>query len=151
MTKTTRRETGTSDLLAEHQELMLKVAEIRTHWQEACKSGGELEYNEMADHIADVRRLLKEHFDVELEGGYLNAVLERAPQFTEQATRLCAQHAEFLEALDGMESRLRAHKAEAWDSVREEFGAFIDELSNHEHRENEMVQTAFNQDIGVGD
>lgn len=151
MAKTTTHDTRAGSFLAEHQELLRKVAGIRTFWQEVCDLGIGPRCNEMADRIADVRRLLREHFAAEVEGGYLNAVLEHSPQFTEQATRLCAQHAVFLETLDGLESRLRAPETDAWNSVCDEVDAFINDLLDHEHRENKMIQTAFNQDESVGD
>lgn len=151
MTKPEMRNSQLSDLLAEHQELMRKITEIRTSLQKVCEPGIGPKCDEMADRVADIRQLLLDHFAVEENGGYLSDVLEFAPQFAEQAAQLCGQHTSLLKTLDELETRLRKPESEACDSVSGEFETFIHDLQNHEHQENNMVQSAFNQDEGAGD
>lgn len=139
------------NLLAEHQELMRKITEIRTSWQEVCEPGIGPKCDEMANRVADIRRLLLDHFAVEEDGGYLSNVLDFAPQFAEQAAQLCGQHASLLKTLDDLETRLRKPESGAWDSVSREFETFIHDLHDHEHQENNLVQSAFNQDEAAGD
>lgn len=139
---------SSSRLLAAHQELMRQITDLRSFWHgsndSGCPNG-----HELADRVVNVRDLLEQHFAMEEDGGYLHAVLEFAPQFAERAEQLCRQHQEFLATLTRIEVRLR--NPNAWNQVREEFETFLQEIQEHEHRENSMVQTAFNQEDGVGD
>jgi len=151
MTGSTRRDPRVSDLLAEHQELMQKITDICAFRGEVCELGVGPKCIEMADQVADIRRLLEHHFDVEEDGGYMRNVLAVAPQFTEQAMELCAQHAEFLQTLDDLEVRLRTPESDVCITVCGDFDTFISDLQDHEHRENNLIQQAFNQDDGAGD
>jgi len=151
MTESTRRDPRVGDLLAEHQELMRKIADICAFRGDVCELGVGPKCIEMADRVTDIRRLLEHHFAVEEDGGYMGNVLAIAPQFTEQATELCAQHAAFLQTLDDLEASLRTPESDVCTSVCGDFDTFISDLQAHEHRENNLIQQAFNQDDGAGD
>lgn len=90
---------------------------------------------EMADRVADIRRLLEHHFAVEEDGGFQKNVLAFAPQFTEPATELCTQHTAFLQTLDNLEARLRTPESDVCNPVCGDFDTFISDLQDHEHRE----------------
>lgn len=151
MTERVMRDPQASESLAEHQALMRKIEEIRTFWREVCEQGVGPLCSEMADRVGEIRQLLVDHFASEEDGGYLGKVLELAPHFSEQAEELCAQHAAFLRALQDLETRLRKPEFADWDSASSEFETLIHDLEDHEHQENNIVQSAFNQDVGAGD
>ena len=81
----------------------------------------------------------------------MHSVLEFAPQFTERAEQLRRQHQEFLATLTRIEVRLRIPDADAQNQVQDEFETFLQKIQEHEHSENNIVQTAFNQEDGIGD
>ncbi|MBI1314624.1 hypothetical protein GC176_25305 [bacterium] len=139
------------NLLAEHQELMQKISELRQFWLEVCELGMGPKCFELADRIASIREHLQEHFDAEEQGGYLGPALRLAPQFADEAEVLRAQHAEFLTRLDSMGTRLRTGDHEVWNCMCGEVDAFVADLLKHEHHENAIVQAAFNEDNGAGD
>ena len=143
--------TSFHELLDEHHDLMRRIAEVQQFGKEVCELGQGPRYEELADHVAQVRDLLKQHFATEEKDGYFANVLNIAPQFSEQVAELSHQHAEFLKQLDQLTSSLRSKDVECWDSVCSRFDAFVEALQLHEHEENKILQTAFNQDIGAGD
>lgn len=151
MAKTATQGMSAEQLLEEHQELMRKVTDIRKFWKEVCELGIGPRCSELAERMAEIRKLLDHHFEVEEADGYLAPALELAPRFAPEAKELAAQHQAFLDRLDGMMDRLRDAESEVWNSVCDELEAFVGELQEHEHRENNIVQAAFNEEPGAGD
>ena len=151
MEPTVRQSGFVGDLLAEHQELMEKITELQKFWHEVDELGIGPKCQELADRLADIREHLQLHFDAEERDGYLGPALKMAPRFAQEADALRAQHVTMLQTLDGLGGRLRAGGHDIWNSVCAEIEAFVSDLEHHEHRENGIVQAAFNDDGGVGD
>ncbi len=151
MEPTVTHTTYLGNLLAEHQELMRKVTDLKHFWHEVSELGIGPKCFELADRISDIREHLQEHFDAEERDGYLGPALTTAPRYSEEADELRAQHVTFLQALDSMTSRLRSGDQEVWNSICGEVEKFVDDLQTHEHRENNIVQAAFTDDTGAGD
>ncbi|MHC4875545.1 MAG: hemerythrin domain-containing protein [Planctomycetota bacterium] len=151
MEPTAAHESYLGNLLAEHQELMRKVTDLKSFWREVCELGIGPKCFELADRISDIREHLREHFDVEERDGYLGPALAVAPRYSEEADELRAQHVTFLQTLDSMASRLRTGDPEVWNSICDEVEKFVDDLQTHEHLENDIVQAAFTDDTGAGD
>lgn len=130
-------------------ELMKQVDDLRQWWREVDELGVP-KYGEMVSRIQVLRDSVAAHFRSEEEGGYLAAALAIAPQFTQQAEILLAQHAGFLESLDRFATNLQAdHPAfNSWQDVRDEFDKFVLEIRKHESAENAIMQAAFGEDIG---
>ena len=95
------------DLLAEHQELMEKIAELQKFWHEVDELGIGPKCQELADRLADIREHLQQHFDAEERDGYLGPALSMAPRFAQEADVLRDQHVTMLQTLDGLGGRLR--------------------------------------------
>ncbi len=146
-----RQNSVVGDLLAEHQELMQKIAELQSFWHEVNELGIGPKCQELADRLADIREHLQQHFDAEERDGYLGPALKMAPRFAQEADDLRAQHVTMLQSLDGLGGRLRTGDHEIWNSVCAEVEAFVRDLEHHEHRENGIVQAAFNDDGGAGE
>jgi hemerythrin-like domain-containing protein len=151
MEPTVRQTRFMGDLLAEHQELMEKIADLEKFWHEVDELGIGPKCQELADRVAGIRSHLQQHFDAEERGGYLGPALAVAPRFTQEADELRAQHVTMLQTLDSLGGRLRSGDHELWNAVCSEIEAFVRELEHHEHRENGIMQAAFNDDGGVGD
>lgn len=139
------------NLLAEHQDLMHKIEQLRQFWHEVCELGIGPKCQELADRIADIREHLQQHFDSEERDGYLGPALNVAPRYSEEAEELRAQHVRLLQTLDALGARLRTGDHEVWNNACAEIAAFVNELETHEHAENNIVQAAFNDDTGAGD
>ena len=139
-------------LLAEHGELMGEIAELRRWWDEVEQLGVP-RFGEMGSRLKLLRDHLQSHFEIEEAGGYLAGVLAVAPRFSEEARRLCMQHRQLLNTLDSFIERLTALEPpfHGWDETREEFDGFLLQLHRHESAENEIIQSAFNQDAGTVD
>jgi len=138
-------------LLEEHQELLQEIDDVRQFEHDVCELGIGPKCGELADRMAKIRELLDHHFAAEEKDGYLASALELAPQFAPDADVLLAQHANFLARLDRMLERLRQPESEAWNDVCRELDVFLGELQAHEHRENTIMQSAFNEETGGGD
>jgi iron-sulfur cluster repair protein YtfE (RIC family) len=95
------------------------------------------------DHIA-------EHFRCEEQGGYMEVVRKREPRLAHEIRLLEQEHrvlAESLAALVGQAAVIPAVN----DAFREKLLAWIEQIRRHEKRENDLVQNAFNLDIGPED
>jgi hypothetical protein len=107
--------------------------------------------------IADVRKRLaktrthvEDHFDFEERNGYLDSVRKREVRLAHSIDRLAHEHASLLDTLDALVAATEA--ASSLDGgLRDEILKWIGELRQHEVRENELVQDAFNFDIGAED
>jgi len=139
------------DLLAEHQELLQKIRDLQQFWHEVDELGIGPKCQELADRVADIREHLQQHFDAEERDGHLGSALKMAPRFALEADELLAEHVTMLQTLDGLGGRLRAGGPEIWNCVCSEIETFIRELEHHEHRENGILQAAFNDDCGAGE
>lgn len=143
---------SSSKLLAEHRELMKRVADVVKWWTE-LEQIGIPHYHEMGTRLEALRHHLAEHMAEEEKGGYLAEALEVAPRFSREAEELRLQHAEILQAFDDFIGRLMEKEPPfaSWQEVRDEFDTLMNTVRQHERRENAIVQSAFGDDLGRGD
>lgn len=148
MTATQTRDIA-PDLLQEHTDLNHRIDALRDWRTQLCQLG-QPRFGELGVRLAAIRDVLTQHFAAEEEGGYLSAALKAAPQFTKQADNLRRQHGDFLEDLEEMVERLTATPAlyASWAEACQEFDEFLTRLRTHEHAENEIAQSAFENDVG---
>ena len=139
------------NLLAEHQELMQKIADVRQFWHEVDELGQGPKCEELAERIAGIHEHLRLHFAAEERDGYLGPAVTKAPRYADEATALKAEHGALLQSLESLSDELKAGDTEHWDSACQHLEEFVKALEHHEHRENGIVQAAFNDDGGVGD
>ena len=93
---------------------------------------------------------LGEHFRFEEQGGYMETVRAREPRLERTIQHLGSQHPRLMESLDRL--IIHARTASSRDkTLREQIRAWIDSVRSHEARENELVQTTFNQDLSAED
>lgn len=139
-------------LLEDHLVLRRRIAEMRQWWAELDELGLP-KFGEMGTRLEELRDLLAEHFADEERDGYLAAALAAAPRFSRKAEELREQHGQFLEDLNNFINRLKASECgfTCWHEARDEFEAFIQRLGEHDRAENEIVQTAFGEDMGTSD
>jgi RNA polymerase-binding transcription factor DksA len=101
--------------------------------------------------LADLGRRMPEQFRTEEREGYLREALNAAPRFSRKATSLLLQHADFSRRIDSIvkEAETALDSPEAWARVREDFRQLALELLVHEQAENEILESAFLDDLGA--
>lgn len=112
---------------------------------------------QMPDHVAEMiaslRKHLTTHFREEEEDGFFDEIVEQAPRLSGQAGQLCEEHISLREAVEELD-RVAATKtgsASWWEEVTERFHRLSKKLMHHEHKENELLQDAYENDIGAKD
>ena len=111
---------------------------------------------QLANMLVQLRNQLAIHFSLEEAYGYFDEPVSAAPRLCRQADRLRRQHEELFEALRGI-AQCASRAADDQSSIEEStrivsvYLQFHEQLGAHESAENELIQDAFNEDIGVGD
>jgi hypothetical protein len=104
----------------------------------------------VSECLAGVRAHLEDHFRFEEEGGYMQAVLARAPHLERRVNHLRGEHDELLGSLAAL-----AEEADATPALDEEgrqrVRKWIERVRDHESRENLLVEEAFNRDLAAED
>jgi hypothetical protein len=100
--------------------------------------------------LEETRAHVSEHFRLEEKGGYMDAVRKREPRLVPVIDQLANEHGELVQALDLLCARAKA-AATAAESCQHELQRWIRRLHHHEERENDIVQTAYNDDVGAED
>jgi hypothetical protein len=100
--------------------------------------------------LAQTRADLAAHFRFEEQNGYLDTVLQRAPNRDQVVQHLLDEHRVLMESVSALiEAAAAGHAA---DTVfRQKVLAWIDSLRDHETRENLLVQDAFNLEVVAED
>jgi hypothetical protein len=91
-----------------------------------------------------------EHFRFEEQNGYMEAVLKREPCLERAIQQLAEEHRSLAQSLAVLIEQARAATS-LDDPFREEVRGWVECVRQHEARENEVVQDAFNLDIGAED
>jgi hypothetical protein len=104
---------------------------------------------ELLARLEVTSKLVAEHFRFEEQNGYMNTVRNRDPRFDRIIHQLADEHRELTQGLH----RLLEKAAASWadSSFRAEVRDWLNHLRRHEQRENDLVQNAFNLDIGPED
>ena len=152
MSQSKQTDVFAEEFLDKHRELMGLIAETRA-WCRDIGSDDATRFEKFANRLQNLRGQLVAHFIDEEEDGYLGPALHVAPRFTSQAEQLQQQHQKFLDHLDTLVVRLNAEDqpVNCWDEAQSEFDSLIRDLRKHEAAENSIMQSAFGDDIGVGD
>lgn len=102
--------------------------------------------------IGELAGQVAEHFRHEEAGGYFVEVIQVAPRLAHRAETLQQQHARLSEQLGGL--RRLAKEAEQkgqWEELTTAMEQFCTTFQMHELAENQLLQQAYTDDIGVDD
>jgi len=105
---------------------------------------------ELRARLAASREHITEHFRFEEQNGYLDAVRRREPRLERTIQHLAEEHRQLARALDALIGNAAA-AASLGGPLRNEVQAWIKQVRQHECHENDLVQDAFNLDIGAED
>lgn len=140
------RETGTvEELRLAHVALREDLRQLE---EEARPGSGGLA--KLRSRLDATRTVLVEHFRLEEQNGFMDAVRSREPRLDRAVQQLAQEHHQLAQALDALIERaeLAAHLEER---LREGIQSWVEHVRHHEARENELFQDAFSQDLGPED
>jgi hypothetical protein len=105
---------------------------------------------ELRAQLAATRAHVTEHFRFEEQNGYMDAVRKREPRLERTIQQLADEHRQLAQSLEALIEQARAATS-LGDSLRDEVREWIERVRRHEIHENDLVQDAFNLDIGAED
>jgi hypothetical protein len=101
-------------------------------------------------HLGTTRTHLLDHFRFEEKNGYMDKVRKDVPRLEREIKRLAEEHRELAQALDALIGKAK-ELTNLDHPFRDEIRQWIVTVGRHETREDELVQDAFNLDIGAED
>lgn len=137
-------------VLAEHRDLFNLLLSVRSALAAAGpptpdRRSAVLEsMHHLRDHLAD-------HFAQEEQGGFLEEAVARIPRLSAAVQSILGQHPLLLANLDRVIEDLEASPADsgAWVRANHDFEAFSARMTAHERSENAVVQSGYNEDLGL--
>jgi iron-sulfur cluster repair protein YtfE (RIC family) len=127
---TTAHDTPAGKTLAEHRALHALLGEVE-------RAAADPEAREaLASRLGTLRERLDAHFTAEEESGLFEQIRDLAPEQAHECSRLCDEHTALLGRLDALRSADAGERGDAWTRGVK---VFLDALSGHEARENEIL------------
>jgi hypothetical protein len=100
--------------------------------------------------LTATRAHITEHFRFEEQDGYMDAVRKREPRLERAVQQLADEHRLLAKSLDDLLQEAGAAKV-LNDAFGERVREWVTQVREHEARETDLVQAAFNQDMGTED
>lgn len=132
----------------DHHELIRLLGEVHQALSKKVGNGARLVeiVESLTDHV-------ERHFREEEASGVFNEVAAHAPRLASRAEELLAEHNQLRQAVQALNQAARSGDGTAdwWERLEATFRDFSKNLMHHEHREDELVQIAYDQDLGAAD
>jgi hypothetical protein len=142
-----RSENSVAEALGQaHRTLLADLVELE---QAVFPSSGE-SLAELRAQLGEVHAHVTEHFRFEEQNGYLDSVRKREPRLERTVQQLAEEHGQLRQSLDALIREARAATS-LGHTLRDEVREWIERVRQHESRENDLVQDAFNLDISAED
>ena len=125
------------------------LADLRDLERAVSPTSGEA-HVELRTRLERARAHLTEHFGYEEQKGYMDVVRKREPRLERAIQQLAEEHGQLRQSLDGLIGQAGTATG-LNDNLRELIREWIERVRRHEIRENDLVQDAFNLDIGAED
>ena len=125
------------------------LADLRVLEQSARPSSGE-GLAELRARLGATQTHVTEHFRFEEQNGYMEAVLKREPRLERAIQQLAEEHHSLAQSLAVLIEQARAATS-LDDPLREGVREWVERVRRHETRETDLVQDAYNLDIGAED
>jgi hemerythrin-like domain-containing protein len=142
-----RQETIVAEALSQAHATLL--AELRDLEKAVRPSAGE-GLPELRARLSAIRTHIIEHFRIEEKNGYMDTVRKREPRLERTIQQLAEEHCQLAQSLDALIDEARASTS-LDASFREQVRGWVERVRQHEMRENDLIQDAFNLDIGAED
>jgi ElaB/YqjD/DUF883 family membrane-anchored ribosome-binding protein len=118
--------------------------------EQAARMTSEKGWEGLCARLSLTHALVIDHFHLEEQGGYMDAVRKRQPRLERVVQELEEEHRQLAQSLEALlEETNKATGAS--DTLREKVLAWVQRIREHEARENDLFQDAFNVDIGAED
>lgn len=107
----------------------------------------------LSQRLAELRDEISDHFIIEEQGGFFRQVTTDAPRLRPKADRLLQQHLQLYTEIANIAEQagqLAGTQIER-DELLSRFEQFCKDLSDHEHKENELLQETYTSDVGTKD
>jgi hypothetical protein len=143
----TKAEESTAAQLARAHAALLK--DLR-QLEEEARTGSRESLAELRDRLAATRTDITDHFRFEETNGYMDRVRKREPRLDREIDRLGEEHRELGEALRHLIQQAET-TTNLTSAFQKEILGWIERVRLHEARENDLVQDAFNLDMGPED
>jgi RNA polymerase-binding transcription factor DksA len=125
------------------------VAQVRSKLCDGVRA--ELESGAFIALLEDFGRELQKHFTAEEKNGYMADALKAAPRYGREADRLGGQHVSLSKQISAVHGIFDAIAVPAdWSTVQHDLQQFTTDLFEHEGAENQVLQSAFLDDLGGG-
>jgi hypothetical protein len=105
---------------------------------------------ELCSRLNATRAHLAEHFRLEEHNGYMDAVRKREPRLERRVQLLAEEHHQLAQSLETLLGEARTATTRG-DALPDQVRAWVEQVRQHEVRENQLVQEAFNLDINAED
>jgi hypothetical protein len=137
-------------VLAEHRDLFHLLLAVRSALA-ATGSPTADPRSDVLDSMHHLRDHLADHFAQEEQGGFLEEAVARIPRLSAAVQSILGQHPLLLANLDRVIEDLEASPADsvAWVRANRDFEAFSARMTAHERSENTVVQSGYNEDLGL--
>jgi hypothetical protein len=149
--KSTTRLTDTIDALKRHNDLLgLLMDELRDLLEGASDCENR---NPILMTLETLLVNLRQQFELEEKGGYLEDVLDRYPNWYPQVVHLRQQHALLRQQLCEARKRIATLPpgAPIGHEIQRQLVDWMNTYDEHRHRETALIQDAFALETGVGE
>ena len=132
----------------EHRVLRELLGQVHQALAEQSKNS-----EEVSSLFNSLRSQIEEHFHEEESGGFFEQIAEQAPRLEHRAEEVRNEHAHLRDSISRLcfEASTGDGSDTWWQQLNEQFHEFSKELMHHEGHEHEMLQEAYEQDIGPSD
>ena len=139
--------------LDEHEKLHQTLEKLRTVAEEAKISSSEQGLQNLLDLLKDFLQVMNEHMEFEEADGFLKPVIEMRPTLSIQVEQIRSEHDKVLQTIQELIRAFESPRNSTfWPrDVPQATLDLVDEISNHEERENTMVLEVFCNDVGTKD
>lgn len=140
----------TDELAHEHAHLGHLLGQVR---RLLVAQSGDSRDRSLGTLLSQLTIEVREHMEFEERDGYLAPVQERIPRMFEAIEQLRGEHAALQSQLAKIltDATVRPGVYEFREEVSPQLQHWLESMRNHERRENQLVQEAFNTDISAGD
>jgi hemerythrin len=129
-----------------HQALLKDLGKL----EESVDSASEQDLQALQVRLGATRAHILDHFRFEEQNGYMDKVRNREPRLERTIDQLASEHRHLAQSLAVLIEKAKEAKY-VDQALRTEVRDWIAAVQQHESREDELVQGAFNLDIGAED
>jgi nucleotide-binding universal stress UspA family protein len=126
------------------------LGDLRRLEEAARRASGEVGPGELRARLRATQAHLTEHFRLEEQNGYMEAVRNRQPHLERTIQQLAGEHRELAQVLEALIEEGRSARC-LGKPFRDEVHKWVERVRQHEARENDLVQDAFNLEMGAED